>query len=377
MHRNDRTRILHIIGQLGLGGAERQLYYLVKSLADRYKFSVITYHNDRLNYIKPLEKAGADVWLIPKEGGIGGRIKFVFILTSLIRQAEPDIVQTWLPSGNFYGRIARVLSGSDARTIASFRNVEGYCNLCEASADRILCKATDVVISNTFAGARLLEAHGISAKKIKVIHNGIAPEEFDTLEPQGKIQRELSIPPNRIVIGTVGRMTAQKNHIMFLDAARKIKNDHHEFHFVIVGDGELRQLLERKISEYNLNDSVTLTGPRTDIPRVLKAFDLFVLTSLWEGLPNVIMEAMCVGLPVVAANVGGVCELIRSGENGLLVEKDDLQGLMCGIRTLIADPERRGAMAKSAQKTIEDRFSLETMAERTATTYEKLIAPKR
>lgn len=369
----DKT-ILHIIGQLGMGGAERQLYLLLKGLHPRYDFIVISYDEKGLDYMGAIKSLGVKVIVIPKGPGLIGRLKFLMELRNLIRTIAPDIVQTWLRSANFWGRIACMLSKERRRIIASIRNVgEADTKILETLAERLLARKTDLIIANTAAAMNSMVHNKIPKKKIRVVHNGIDPELYDLSETKEEIRRQLSLPQQKVLIGTVGRMMPQKNHAMFVEAAREILRKRNNVHFVLVGDGELHQNIEALISKYGLCEVFTLTGQRDDIPRLLRAFDIFILTSLWEGLPNVIMEAMCARLPVVATDVGGVSELIKHGENGFLVPPDDACAMFDAVSRLIDDEELRIEFGHAGHRIIEKRFSLDQMCEATSEIYDELL----
>ena len=369
-----KKTILHIIGQLGMGGAERQLFLLLKGLYSRYAFTVISYDEKRLDYMDALQSLGVDVKVIPKRPGLAGRLTFLMELRKLIRTLSPDIVQTWLRSANFWGRVACLLSGKDARIIASVRSVdEADIKMLEKWAERVLVKWTDFIISNTFASRQSIVNNKMPGKKVRVVYNGIEPGLYDINDTKEEIKRQLAISQHRVLIGTIGRMMPQKNHTMFIRTAREILQERDNVHFVLVGDGELRPHIKAQISKYGLEDVFTLTGQRKDIPRLLKAFDIFVLTSLWEGLPNVIMEAMCARLPVVATDVGGVPELINHGENGFLVPPNDTSSMVRAIKRLIDDQELRSRFGLAGRKTIEERFSLDQMCKATSRVYDELL----
>jgi len=369
-----KNRILHIIGQLGIGGAERQLFLLLKGLNSRYSFIVVSYDEKRLDYMADLQSLGVDVKIIPKRSGLTGRLKFFIELRNLIRIIDPDIIQTWLRSANFWGRFACLVSGKRGSVIASIRNVgEADKKILEKLGERFLAKKTDLIIANTTAAKNAMVRNKISQQKIRVIHNGIDPKIYYLTANKEQIRQELSLPQHKLLIGTVGRMEPQKNHTMFVEVARKILGKRSNVHFVMIGDGELRRDIEGLISRYGLSEVFTLTGQRQDVPRLLKALDIFVLTSLWEGLPNVIMEAMCARLPVISTNVGGVSELITDGENGFLVYPTDVESMVNALERLIDDSNLCLKFGIAGYKIIEKKFSIDQMCKATSEIYDDLL----
>ena len=365
--------ILHIIGQLGVGGAERQLYLLLEGLHSRYDFTVISYDEERLDHMDAIQSLGVKVIVIPKGPGLIGRIKFLIKLGNLIRIIDPDIVHTWLSSANIWGRIACLLSKKKRCIISSIRSAgEANKKILETLVERFLAKKTDLIIANTEAAMNSMVHNKIPEKKIRVIYNAINPDLYDFSETKKEIRRQLMLPYHKVLIATVGGMRPEKNHCMFVEVAREILRKRNDVHFVLVGDGELRQNIEALISKYGLCEMFTLTGQRDDIPQLLRAFDIFILTSLWEGLPNVIMEAMCARLPVVATDVGGVSELISHGENGFLVPPNDIGSMVRAINRLIDSAKLRSDFGLSGRSKIERQFSLKNTYELYSSVYDEL-----
>jgi glycosyltransferase involved in cell wall biosynthesis len=371
MPKSQRPRILHIIGQLGQGGAERQLCRLLESLGERYEFFVISYRKDSLDCLDGILKAGAQASIIDKGSGVAGRVSFLVTLASLMKEISPDLIQTWLPSANFWGFLGKVLARAEAPTIASIRNFPERPDLAEKICERAARRAA-AIITNSLAAKRAIVSRGIEQERVRVIPNGIGLD-FDVTAQKEQMQKELLIPPNRFVIGTVGGLWPPKNHQMLLRAALRLKGHTPRLHFLIVGEGELRGQLEESIKRYDLCGSLTLAGKRRDIPRVLKALDVFAMTSSSEGLPNAVMEAMAAGLPIIATNVGGVPELLTDGVDGLLVKKDDLEGLVRAIEFAALNPKICHRLGRRARQTVRNRFSMEKMSELTSRVYEELL----
>ncbi|WP_179131365.1 glycosyltransferase [Candidatus Entotheonella palauensis] len=330
---HQRPKVLHIIQQLELlGGAERQLVYLINALSERYAFHVVFYHEDELSHAGALQELGIPVELIARAPGLRGKWQFMHDLTQQVRNLEPDILQLWLISAHVWGSLAYWLSGRRCPLVAAIRNAVPNHRLM-ALAYRALMTYTDVVTCNTQRTRQDLLAHGVCAEDVVYIPNGIDAGGYSALAcpalacPE-RLKRQWHIPLDKTVIGTVGRIVAQKNPMLFVEMARLLAPTHPEAHFVMVGDGVLRQSVEDAIARYGLQHAFTLVGTQHDISAWLGVFDVFVLTSAWEGLPNAVMEAMCARLPVVATSVGGVPELLDHGHSGWLVEPDDVQGLL-------------------------------------------------
>lgn len=176
----------------------------------------------------------------------------------------------------------------------------------------------------------------------------------------------------RLTIGVVGRLTKQKGHIYLLDAMREVVDQMPELDCWIIGDGELRETLEEKTRGLDLSNHVRFMGKRSDVSNLLKQMDLFVLPSLWEGLPTVIMESMILGVPVLATDIPGTREMITNGQNGWLVAPGDPHQLACAMLYALRSPEDRTRMALSALQTVQQ-YSIQQIAGQYQTVYRSLI----
>jgi glycosyltransferase involved in cell wall biosynthesis len=214
--------------------------------------------------------------------------------------------------------------------------------------------------------------------KVFLIPNGVEIKVF-TEANQSLVEalaQEWKIRSHTPVIGTLARLHEQKGHSYLLDAVAQLRREIPDVKALVVGDGELRPSLEQRTQALRLSDSVIFTGTRRDVPEILALLDVFVLPSLWEGLPIALLEAMAAGLPVVATRVGGVPEVVVDGETGLLVPPRDPDALSEAILTLLQDPDLRQKMGQAGQERVREYFSVERMVEETEALYERLLAEK-
>jgi glycosyltransferase involved in cell wall biosynthesis len=163
-----------------------------------------------------------------------------------------------------------------------------------------------------------------------------------------EVRDELGIPASAFVIGSVCRLSPQKDPLLLLEGALPVLRAHSDARLLLVGDGPLRGAVESVVLGSGVADQVLLTGLRRDVPRLLNAMDLFVLSSRWEGLPRTLIQAMATGVPVVATDADGVREVVVDGVTGWLVSRGSAAGLAAAVRQAIAEPERRRAMASAA-----------------------------
>ena len=211
----------------------------------------------------------------------------------------------------------------------------------------------------------------IPARKLVLIPNGI--KEIDFLaraDARALLAQKIEHPiaQDTVLIGTIAELTKNKGLRYLIDAISLIPDS--LFLLLIIGDGEDRSRLEKQIADAKLQDHVSLAGFISHANQYLKALDVFVLPSLKEGLPYVIMEAMAAGLPVIATNVGGMPDMIADGDVGILVPPKDSQALAKAIETLAANPEKRMALGMRAQETIKTKFAFHDMLNRTIQLYD-------
>jgi glycosyltransferase involved in cell wall biosynthesis len=205
-----------------------------------------------------------------------------------------------------------------------------------------------------------IEEEGIKPDKLVTIHNGINVERFSIdLSPEAKrnLRQELGLESDSLIILTVARLHAQKGHTYLIEAIPHIVRAFPQARFLFVGDGELKGKLTVQVEKAGLSDYVLFLGVRKDVPQLLAISDLFVLPSLWEGLPNAVLEAMAAGVPVIATNVEGAPELIVHEKTGLLVPPADPTALEQAIQRLLIDESSRTSMSKAARERVEYKFS--------------------
>jgi len=205
----------------------------------------------------------------------------------------------------------------------------------------------------------ILVENGISTHKIHTLYNAIDTEYWNRNDIKSTIREEFNINCESPIIGTIGRISKEKDLNSFLQIAKNILAVIPESRFLIVGEGLENEImsLKNKVTELGLNDSMIFTGHRTDLRNIYSGLDIFVMTSLTEGLPNTVLEAMAMQVPVVATKVGGVPELIKNGRSGILHKPRDVTNITKSVVKLLKDKEIEKKLSISARKRIEKRFS--------------------
>jgi glycosyltransferase involved in cell wall biosynthesis len=210
-----------------------------------------------------------------------------------------------------------------------------------------------------------------------VIHSCINLDDFSRPKADPAATRKaLGIDAASPVVGTVSRLSHQKNPLDFVRMAGQVKKDIPAAKFLFVGDGPLRAETEALIRELHLEQDIILTGLRLDVPDLLAVMNIFTLTSLWEGLPRVIPQAMVAGLPVVANNVDGNAEIIRDGVNGFLTPPGNISQMAEIIVRLLRDEPLKQAIVSQGRQTAVQEFSLHDMVKKIETLYDELLALK-
>jgi glycosyltransferase involved in cell wall biosynthesis len=209
-----------------------------------------------------------------------------------------------------------------------------------------------------------VEKEGFPAEKVRVIPNGVDVQRFrPNDEARAAIRREFGLPPDAPVVGIVAALRPEKNHELFLNAAAAVLARRPEARFLLVGDGPRRGDLERQAAEGKLQNAVRFAGSRSDVPALLAAMDVFALTSHNEANPVSILEAMAVGLPVVATHVGSVAESVADRQTGYLVAPGAVDETAARWLDLIEDQPRRRTMGDAGRCRIVERWSLDVMVE--------------
>lgn len=365
---NSRVRIAFCITDLDPGGAERSLVQLVTRL-DRNRWEPAVFCLAARGVLADeLEAAGIPVVCLGARGWTSSGA--MYRLVRELRRFRPVLLQTFLFHANLAGRIAGALAG--VGTIVSGIRVAEKRSRTFLRLDRWTnwLVSTNICVSEAVADFSISVAR-LSPKKTVVIPNGVDVARFANAQPADLAQ--FGIPSGSPVLLTIGRLDRQKGLDDLLETAALVVARHPRVHFLLVGKGPERPHLEQAIREKGLAERVHLAGWHSDIPELLAAGTALVLSSLWEGLPNVILEAMAAGLPVVATRVEGVAELVVEGRTGLIVAPHAPQELAAAIEKLLADPSFAKELGQSGQTRASAVFSWEKMAARYCAVYESLL----
>ncbi len=241
--------------------------------------------------------------------------------------------------------------------------------LCLPRYERVICVSEDLL-------KRCAEC-GVSANRSVLIENGIDTEQFRRREAAAEAKARLGVPAGRAVLGAVGRLSAEKGFDLLIRATGRLLRAGRDVELWVAGEGDERPKLEALIQELGLGERVKLLGYRNDTREVYHALDLFVLSSLREGLPNVLLEAMALEVPVVATRIAGVPRLIQDGVNGRLVEPGDEEGLARAVGEVLDDRGQQDRYREAGRATIVGRYSFAARMEKIRLLYDDLLGGRR
>jgi len=300
-------------------------------------------------------------------------------LTRFIKHGRYTIVHTHSSKAGILGRWAAYLAGVPiiVHTVHGWGHherqhpaVRRFYMLLERATQRFTARLIVVSPRNTQKG--LSDGIGTPEKYI-TIRSGIELDRFrQPTRPREAVRAELGIPLQSPVVGTVTRLSPQKAPLDFVAAAAHVAAQRPDVHFVVVGDGPLRADVETEMTALSLTERIHLTGIRRDVPDLLHSFDLFALTSLWEGLPRVLPQAMAAGLPIVATAVDGNAEAVTDGVNGFLTPPGDPQAMAVALLRLLDDPALASRMGDAGRSRAEE-FGARKMVSDIAALYEALL----
>ena len=354
-------------------GTEKQLLMLIKHL-DRIKFQpylcVLRKSEWLVNEFDLCPLFVADIHSFKSVKALLG----IRSLSRFLRVQGINIVQTHFRDASIAGVLAAKFAGNT--TVIGTRRNQGY---WLTPTEKVIQKYLDKWITCYIANSQntkqwQMETEGIAEDRIHVIHNGFDFSVFDTIPTNARqtVRAALGIPVDTPVITIVANLRSVKDHVTFLKAARLVADNCLETRFLIVGEGPERPALEDLSKVLGLQSQVHFMGKRTDIPQILSASNVGVLSSKSESFSNAVVEYMAAGLPVVATDVGGVREAVDDGINGFIVPVGD--SVLMGKRIVeLLHAHSINEMGQESRQRCTERFTLSSMVEKTELLYEKCL----
>ncbi len=357
---NERLRITYLIPTLNLGGTEKHILNLAANLRMRgHDARIATVFKEGF-LAAQVEKCGVPFVCLTSKGW--GWRTFIKIF-NWIRSNRVDILHTYLFGFHFFAALpAKLLKipfvVSSRRELAHWQKkrhlfIENMGNLC---IDRVVC-CSHAAQQWTLAKER------IQPNKILTIHNGVDLNRFSPGPHRLKIREEFGVPAAAQVLGTVANFSYEKAYPYLLETMNLILTENPQTWFLLVGSGPLLDKMKCESKKIARSEQIVFTGFREDIPDLMDAMDVFALASLSEGFPNVLLEAMAMAKPVVATDVGGIPELISSGNDGVLVHPKDGKAMAAAILQLLRDPQTASRLGETARNKIASNFTIQKMVD--------------
>ena len=381
-----KSKIVRIITRLNIGGPAIHAILLTRALQDDRFSSVLVSgytapsEGDMLDLAETKGVAPVMVPGLGREISPGSDLVVLWRLYRLLSRERPTIVHTHMAKAGTVGRLAARL----ARVPIVVHTYHGHVfhsyfgpakTRLFVQIERSLSRITDLILTVGEKQRREILGYGIGTPtKLRVVPLGLELEPFrDADGYRGELRKELGLEVGRPLVGIVGRLVPIKGHGDFLRAARLVLDRMPDVKFLIVGDGELRAQLERQVDGLGIRDSVLFLGWRRDLPRVYADLDLIALSSLNEGSPVALIEAMAAGKPVVATNVGGVCDVVADGRDGLLVPPRDPQALAGAVCRLLSVRGGLDVMGSLGRASVYPKYSVGRLVADIGAVYSDLL----
>jgi glycosyltransferase involved in cell wall biosynthesis len=371
------VRILFLSTSMGLGGADQQLLSAAQVLRDRG-------HEIRIVSLTPLGPMGLQARSlglatdslemrrgVPDPRGLARLVR-------IVRAWKPDVVHSHMVHANLMARVLRLLVPVPV-LVSTIHNVYEGGPLLMAGYRLTNGLVDHMTIISQAAADRFVGERIVPGRLLTVIANGVDTDRMRNLPPEGRaaLRGWMSVGDQDFVWLAVGRFEVAKDYPNMLRAFAAVRAREPRAVLVIVGQGSLQAEAEALTAELGLREAVRFLGARDDVPAVMSAADGYVMSSAWEGMPMVLLEAEAAGLPIVATAVGGNGEVVRDGESGFLVPARDSEGLRAGMLRLMALPEeQRRAMGERGREHVRANYGLQRVAERWERVYWDALARK-
>lgn len=366
--------LLYVITGMNRGGAEKQVFLLARHFSQMGFVVHLVSLIEPKHYIEDLEKAGVVVHSLAMKPGAPDP-RAIVGLRRIINEIKPHLVHSHMYHANVLCRVVKAVSRRFP-LVSTAHNIDE----CEGSLIKhALYRSTRGLADfstnvSDAAYRRFVELGFIDDSVGQYIPNGVevSPISASAKDEYEALRAEMGIRPNQFLWLTAGRLVPAKNHESAIDAIKILveRVPKRSFKLLIAGEGPLESVLKQHVRSNGLCDHVSFLGLRKDIDRLMNAMDGFVLSSLWEGLPLVLLEALCHSKPVVSTRVGGVEEVIRNGETGFLVEAGDSEQLANAMANVMAsDAAQR--LGRAGRKLVQSTYSLERVCDQWLHIYSK------
>jgi glycosyltransferase involved in cell wall biosynthesis len=357
---------LHIDTARTWRGGQNQVLLTVNGLREIGHRAALVAHPDG----ELRRRAAEGLELIPLAPRAEMDLSAAWRLSRLVKRLRPEVVHAHDAHGVAMASLALSLGGAaQSPVLVASRRVDFH--LRQNSFSRWKHRQVDCFVCASEAIRQMLVADGVPAERTVTVHEGIDIDHVRAA-PAVNVHEAFWLPHNAPVVGNIAALVPHKGQRHLIEAARLVVQRMPDVRFLILGEGELREMLERQVREYRLEKHVFLPGFRTDVLGCLKSFDLFAMSSVTEGLGTALLDAMACGKAIVATRTGGIPEVVDDGVTGKLVAPRDHAAMAQAILELLDDHAGRARMGDAGRARVEARFTVERMIAGTAAVYARL-----
>jgi L-malate glycosyltransferase len=358
---------LHIDTARTWRGGQNQVLLTVNGLREIGHRAALVAHPDG----ELRRRAAEGLELIPLAPRTEMDLSAAWRLARVVKRLQPDVVHAHDAHGVAMASLALSLGGASGKgpVLVVSRRVDFH--LRKNSFSRWKHRQVDCFICASEAIRQMLIADGVTPARVVTVHEGIDLDHVRAA-PAVNVHEAFWLPHNAPVVGNVAALVPHKGQRHLIEAAHLVVQQMPDVRFLILGEGELREMLERQVREYRLEKHVLLPGFRTDVLGCMKSFDLFVMSSVTEGLGTALLDAMACGTAIVATRTGGIPEVVDDGVTGRLVGPRDHAAMAQAILELIKDGELRRRMGDAGLARVQTRFTVERMVTETAAVYARV-----
>jgi len=361
-------KILHVINSLEIGGAERVAIDLCIGLSQRGKQSILATIEGGGPLEEVLQKNHIYYKLMNKKSGFRPSLTYNFLKLFSEHNVKTIISHNYSPLrystvANIFYNKASIIHVHHARSFEEKNS--------NPISERFLYRfAKHVVAVSSQLKSDMIHNDKINPDKISVIANGIDENTYNINIDKSKKREDLNIDAGKLVLGVCARLSEQKGHTYLLQALAELnRTAQHKWQLLVIGDGPLKNELQNYAAELGISAHISFLGARMDVPELLKVIDIFILPSIWEGMPLTILEAMAAGKAIIASNVGGVPEVLENEVDGIIFPSRDIHALSIAIKRMMESEELRMEVSSKASQKFLKEFSLK----RTLDKYEQLL----
>lgn len=378
------VRILHVITRLVRGGADENTLYTVRGLDKRrYVVDLAVGDGSELDHFGEISDVNVHVVKeLVRDPHPWKDLVALLKLAVLIRRGRYQIVHTHTAKAGFLGRLAAAVVGAPI-IIHTVHGVTFHAHMPPPmrwfylTLERVAARFTNQFVAvgedvkNIYVRSGVGEAH-----EYETIYSGMPLRDYleagrMTVEERALLRRELGFGPEHRVVVMAARLEERKGHRYLFESVVRLRTTHPELRVLVVGDGKFRPELEAMCRSLSIADVVTFLGHRLDLARMLAASDVSVLTSLWEGLPRVLVQSAAAGRPILTFDVEGAWEIVRDGRNGFVVPSRDVDKFTARLDTLLTEQVQAEAFGRAGREQVGSRWTVETMLERLDDLYQR------